>query len=189
MKTTSLAAILVLAAGSSLAAPAEYIVDPGHTYPSFEADHNGGLSFWRGKINSSSGKITLDKEATTGTVEITMDMASIDFGHDRMNDHAKSPDIFNVAQFPTATYKGTLAKFQNGAPTEVVGELTLHGVTKPVTLKVRKFLCKPVRNVEICGADAAGSLNRADFGVTYGLQMGFLPDVNLLIQVEARKAP
>lgn len=188
MKPMTLAAIVTLAAGNSFAAPVAYEVDPSHTYPSFEADHNGGLSYWRGKINSSSGKIVLDKEAATGSVEITMDMASIDFGHDRMNEHAKGADIFDVAKFPKATYKGKLAKFEKGAPTEVVGELTLHGVTKPVTLKIRKFMCKPVRNVETCGADASASLNRNDFGVSYGTQMGFSPEVTLAISVEARKA-
>lgn len=188
MKSMGLAAILALAAGSSLAAPATYNIDPGHTYPSFETDHNGGLSLWRGKFNSSSGKIVLDKEAQTGTVEIEVDVASIDFGLDRMNEHAKGPDFFDVAKFPKATYTGKLAKFQNGAPTEVVGELTLHGVTKPLTLTIRKFLCKSVRNVEVCGADATGSLSRVDYGMNWGLQLGYLPEVNLSIQIEARKA-
>ena len=89
--------------GAALAAPATYTIDPAHTYPTFEADHMG-VSLWRGKINSSSGKITLDRQAATGTVEVTMDMKSIDFGHQGLNDHAQTPDLFDTAKFPTATW-------------------------------------------------------------------------------------
>ena len=98
---------LAFAVGVS-AAPVTYEIDPAHTYPSFEADHSGGVSLWRGKINSSAGKITLDKEAGSGTVEVTMDMKTIDFGHQGLNDHASMPDIFDTAQFPTAHYSGRL---------------------------------------------------------------------------------
>ena len=86
-----------------------------------------------------------------------------------------------------ATYKGTLAKFVNGSPTEVQGDLTLHGVTKPVTLKINSFLCKqhPMTKKEVCGADASATINRSDFGITYGANFGFKPEVKLLIQVEA----
>ena len=106
------------AAGVS-AAPTTYEIDPAHTYPSFEADHSGGMSVWRGKFNSSSGKITLDKAANAGTVDVTIDMKSIDFGHQGLNDHANTPDIFDTAKFPTATYSGKLAGFANGAPKTV----------------------------------------------------------------------
>jgi polyisoprenoid-binding protein YceI len=174
-----------LALGVS-AAPVTYEIDSAHTYPSFEADHSGGLSLWRGKINSSTGKITLDKEAGTGTVEVTMDMKTIDFGHQGLNDHAMSPDIFNTAQFPTATYTGRLANFRNGAPTTVEGNLTLHGVTKPVTLTVNSFKCAPHRSGrEVCGADASATINREDFGVSFGKNFGFDMGVTLRISVEA----
>jgi polyisoprenoid-binding protein YceI len=173
---------------AALAAPMTYNIDPAHTYPAFEADHMGGVSLWRGKVNSSSGKITLDKAASTGTVEVTMDMRTIDFGHQGLNDHAQTPDLFDTAQFPTATYTGKLVNFQNGAPTAVEGTLTLHGVTKPVTLKLNRFLCKdhPMqRGKEVCGADAIAEINREDFGVAFGKQMGFTMGVTLRISVEA----
>lgn len=181
---------LALAAGSAaVAAPATYNVDPNHTFPSFEADHMGGVSVWRGKFNSSSGTITLDKEAGAGAVDIKIDPASIDFGHDKLNEHAKGTDLFDVAKFPTASYTGKLAGFKNGAPTEVDGQLTLHGVTKPVKLKINKFLCKPhpMSKKEVCGADASGSFKRDEFGLGYGQQMGFNMNINLQIQVEAVK--
>ena len=173
-------------AGSALAAPATYNIDPAHTYPTFEADHMG-ISFWRGKINSSSGKITLDKAAGTGTVDVTMDMKSIDFGHQGLNDHAQTPDLFDTAKFPTATFTGKLVKFKDGVPTAVDGTLTLHGVTKPVTLAINKFTCKehPMMKKEVCGADASAQINREDFGVAFGKQMGFGMGVTLRISVEA----
>jgi len=96
MKIALPLAAATLAAGATLAEPITYHVDPGHTYPSFEADHFGGLSVWRGKFDSSSGTIVLDKEAGTGSVDINVDTASIDFGHPKLNEHVKSPEMFNV---------------------------------------------------------------------------------------------
>jgi polyisoprenoid-binding protein YceI len=179
-----------LGTSAALAAPATYNIDPAHTYPSFEADHMGGVSLWRGKIKSTTGKVVYDKAAKAGTVEVTMDMKTIDFGHDKMNEHARSADIFDVAKFPTATFKGKLGGFKADAPTEVVGDLTLHGVTKPVTLKLNSFLCKdnPMNKKEVCGADAVANINREDFGVGFGKNFGFKMDVKLLISVEAVKA-
>lgn len=172
------------------AAPVTYNVDPNHTYPSFAADHFGGLSVWRGKFDSSSGKVVVDKEAGTGTVNITVDTSTIDFGHQKLNEHVKTPDMFDVAKYPTATYEGKLAKFKKGVPTEVDGTLTLHGVTKPVNLTIHKFLCKPnpMSKKEVCGADASASIDRADFGIDYGKAYGFDMGVKLQIQVEAIRA-
>ena len=187
MKIALSAAVLTLSAGSVLAAPVTYEVDPAHTYPSFEADHMGGLSVWRGKLDKSSGTIVFDKDKSTGTVDITVDTSSIDFGQEKLNEHAKSKELFDVANYPTATYKGTLAKFVNGAPTEVDGQFTLHGVTKPLTLKIDQFLCKPnpMTKKEVCGADAKATFNRKDYGMPFGEAYGFKMDVKLAIQVEA----
>ena len=180
----------VVAGSVAMAAPVKYNIDPAHTYPSFEVDHMGGLSTWRGKFNATSGTITMDKEAGTGNLDVKIDTTSIDFGHDKMNTHTKGTDMLDVEKFPTATYTGKLANFKNGAPTEVDGTLQLHGVSKPVKLKINQFLCKqhPMTKKDVCGADASGTFNRDDFGVSYGKQMGFKQDVVLRIQVEAAKA-
>ncbi len=191
MRTSFVSALLSVAcgalAGAAAAAPMTYEIDPQHTYPSFEADHMGGMSTWRGKINSSSGKIVVDKQAGTGTVDVTMDMKTIDFGIDALNAHAQTPDLFDTAKYPTAHYTGKLVKFQNGTPTEVDGTLTLHGVSKPVTLRINSFQCKdhPMKKKEFCGADASATLNRDDFGVDFGKTMGFKMGVTLRIQIEA----
>jgi len=176
-----------LAAVSALAEPATYTIDPAHTYPSFEADHMGGMSLWRGKFNTTAGSVKLDRAAKSGEVDITVQMDSVDFGHDKMNEHAKSADMFDVAKFPTATYKGKFSKWNGDAPTEVDGQLTLHGVTKPVKLTINSFMCKanPMTKKESCGADAVANINRADFGVNFGANFGFKMDVKLLISIEA----
>ena len=187
MKIALSAAVLTLVMGSALAAPVTYEVDPTHTYPSFAADHMGGLSVWRGKFDKSSGTVVLDKDKATGSVDITVDTNSIDFGLEKLNEHARTPDMFDVAKFPTATYKGKLANFKNGAPTEVQGEFTLHGVTKPLTLHIDSFLCKPnpMTKKEVCGADATATFNRKDYGLNFGEPYGFKMDVKLAIQIEA----
>ncbi|MBX9403357.1 YceI family protein [Lysobacter sp. BMK333-48F3] len=181
-----LATPFVFAAGAATAAPTTYEIDPSHTYPSFEADHMG-VSVWRGKFNKSKGSVVLDKQAGTGTVEIVVDTASIDFGHDGMNEHANKPDLFDTAKFPTAIYKGKLAGFENGAPTKAVGELTLRGVTRPVELKINKFKCMPHPRLkrELCGADASAQFQRDQFGMDAGKDWGFDMGVTLRIQVEA----
>lgn len=180
---------LLLAASSVSAFATTYNIEPNHTYPSFEADHMGGVSVWRGKFTKTSGTITLDRAAKTGTADITIDASTIDFGHAKMNEHAKSKEMFDVAQFPTAVYKGTAIKFDGDKPVSVEGTLTLHGVTKPVALTIKQFKCipHPMLKREVCGADASAIFNRADFGISYGLPM-FAPEVKLAIQVEAIKA-
>jgi polyisoprenoid-binding protein YceI len=187
MKTALAAVTLTLAAGYAVADPVTYQIDPSHTYPSFEADHFGGLSVWRGKFDNTSGTVVLDKDKGTGTVDVTVDATSIDFGMPKLNEHAKSAEMFDVAKYPTATYKGTLVSFKNGVPTQVEGQFTLHGVTRPLTLTIDQFMCKsnPMDKKEHCGADAIGSFNRADYGISYGDKYGFKMDVKLAIQVEA----
>jgi len=188
MKFKHLALLAAVFASSATFAAEIYKIEPSHTYPSFEADHFGGLSNWRGKFDKSDGTIVVDRAAKTGSVDITIDASSLDFGHAKMNEHAKGPDMFDVAKYPNATYKGKLV-FKGDVPTAVDGELTLHGVTKPVTLHINQFKCiqHPMLKKEVCGADASATFNRADFGVDYGVKMGFKPEVKLAIQVEAIK--
>jgi polyisoprenoid-binding protein YceI len=190
MNRIVLASMAVLVGASSLAAPVTYVLDPTHTYPSFEADHMGGLSVWRGKFDSSSGKVVYDKVAKAGSINVTVDMTSINFGMPKLDEHAKSAEMFDVAKFPTATYTGKFTKFDGASPTEAQGSLTMHGVTKPVTLTINSFLCKqnPMSKKEVCGADASATFNRSDFGVNFGDKYGFKQEVKLEIQVEGSPA-
>ncbi|WP_373989348.1 YceI family protein [Duganella sp. BuS-21] len=181
-----IATLLAMSAGSSIAAT--YNIDPTHTFPSFEADHMG-ISVWRGKFNKTSGTVTMDRAAKTGALDIKIEADSIDFGLDAMNKHAKDDVMFNVAKFPTVTYTSKSFKFDGDKLVSVDGELTLLGVTKPVSLKVDKFKCimHPRYKKEVCGADATAEFKRSDFGLNYGLP-NFSPEVKLAIQIEAIKA-
>ncbi len=190
MKKLLLTTALIAAATIANAEPATYNLDPAHTYPSFEADHFGGLSVWRGKFDKSAGKVVLDRAAKSGTIDVTVQTGSVNFGLAKMDEHAKGADLFDVAKFPTATYKGKFTAFNGDVPTEAKGEFTLHGVTKPLTLKINRFKCMPhpMLKKEVCGADASAEFNRADYGVSYGQAYGFDMGVKLAIQVEGVKA-
>src|ERR1035438_885622 len=164
-----LASLVTLISTMSFATPVTYDLDPRHTYPSFAADHMCGLSIWRGKVTDTSGRVVFDKDSKSGSVEVTVNMNSADFGLAKLDEHAKSPEIFDASKFPTATYSGTFTQWSGSTPTEVQGTLTLHGVTKPLTLKINSFMCKPnpTTKKEICGADASAQFNRSDFGITW----------------------
>src|SRR5450755_4772580 len=110
MNRIVLASLAAVVSTSAFAAPVTYVLDPSHTFPSFEADHMGGLSVWRGKFNSNSGKVVYDKDAKSGSIEVTVKMSSVDFGVPKLNEHAKYPEIFDPAKFPTATYSGKFTK-------------------------------------------------------------------------------
>jgi len=183
-----LAAAFAGAALPAVAAPDNYTIDPMHTYPSIEFSHMG-LSVWRGKFNKTSGKVSLDRAARSGTVEVTIDISSIDFGLAAMDEKARSDDFFDVAKYPTATYKGKL-KFAGDKPATVNGQITIMGVTHPATLSINLFNCMPhpMLKKEVCGADAEGDLNWSEYGMKmsqYG--QGDAGKVHLRIQVEAIK--
>jgi polyisoprenoid-binding protein YceI len=185
MKLKSLFAAL-LATASASAFAQTYKVDPGHTYPSFELGHNG-ISVFRGKFTRTSGTVTLDRAARTGTVDIAIDPNSVDMGHEKLNGHIKSPDMFNVAKNTAITYKGKVA-FTGDVPSTVTGDFTFLGVTRPLTLTINSFKCiiHPMTKREVCGADASGEFKRSDFGLTYGLP-NHGDNVKLAIQIEANK--
>jgi polyisoprenoid-binding protein YceI len=195
MKSLSVVLITMLGGTSLLgaaatAAPTTYTIDPDHTHPAFEVDHFGGLSVWRGNFKKTTGTVILDTAAKTGSVDAIIDTASIDFAHDKLNEHVSSPEMLDVVKYPTAEYKGQFVEFNEGGPKTILGNLTLHGVTKPVTLTINSFKCidHPMLKKQVCGADATGTFNRADFGVNYGQQYGFNQNVLLRIQVEGVKA-
>jgi len=181
---------LWLLAGAAAAAPVRYDIDPSHTYPSFEADHFGGLSVWRGKFKQTAGQVVLDRVGGTGALDVVVETDSIDFGLPQMNAVAKGQTLFDVERFPQARFRGQLEGFVNGAPSRAVGELTLHGVTKPLTMEIRQFKCMPhpLFRREVCGADVLATLQRDDYGIDWGKRNGFGMAVTLRIQVEALAA-
>ena len=178
MRKTALLSVLAVAAPlAATAAPDTYVIDPIHSFAYFSIDHLG-VSHVRGRFNKSSGKFMLDPAAKTATLEVVIDTASVDTGdHDKgsrprsRDEHLRSADFFNVAEFPQMTYKSTAVKFDGAAPAEIEGQLTLLGVSKPVTLKIERWVCKdhPMRKKPMCGGDATATIKRTDFGMKYGV--------------------
>jgi polyisoprenoid-binding protein YceI len=190
MKRIVLAPLAAFVCAAAFAAPVTYVLDPKHTYPSFSADHMGGLSVWRGKFTATTGKVVYDKDAKSGTIDVTVDLSSVDFGNAKLDEHAKSPEIFDTAKYPTATYSGKFTQFNASGPTEAQGTFTLHGVSKPLTLKIDSFKCmqSPMTHKEVCGADASATFDRSDYGVDFGKTYWFKMWVKLEIQVEGSPA-
>ncbi|HWX34547.1 MAG TPA: YceI family protein [Steroidobacteraceae bacterium] len=190
----ALVCVFSAACGPASASPATYKIDPNHTHPMFEADHLGGVSVWRGLFKKTSGIIAFDAAAQTGSIDVAVDIAGVEFGYGELNEvavNSSAPPIFEASKYPIAYYKGTLGDFVNGSPTTVEGQLTLHGVTKPFALRINSFKCiddHPLPKQQLCGADASGTFNRADFGITVGQRYGFSMEVTLRIQVEAIRA-
>jgi polyisoprenoid-binding protein YceI len=184
------AAVVVLAgslASLPLWAADTYTIDPNHTHPSYEISHFG-WSMQRGRFDKVSGKIMLDRAAKTGSVDVTIDVASVSTGVTKLDDHLKSEDFFNVAKYPSMTFKASKIAFNGDAPASVPGEITILGVTKPATLTVTHFTCgtHPMLKKDLCGADAWTSIKRSEFGMTkYVPNIG--DDVKLMVNVEAFK--
>ena len=187
-KFTALVATLLAAPLMASAQSATYSIDPTHTSVFFEALHFG-TSTNRGRFTKNSGTVVFDKAGKSGKVELTLDMAGISTGVGPFDNHLKSPDFFDVANHPTATFVGDRFTFAGDKVTEVAGTLTLRGKSAPVTLKAVRFNCfdNPMLKREVCGGDFETTIKRSLFGVNWGLQMGVADDTKLIIQVEAIK--
>lgn len=174
--------------GFSLTAMADsYTIDPAHTYPNFTINHLG-FSTMHGRFDKTSGKITMDREKGTGSVEVVVDMASVSTGFKKRDEHLRSPDFFNVAEFPTMTFKSTKVEFKGKGAT-VTGNLTMKGVTKPVTLAVDSINCgvHPFNKKQVCGFNATTTIKRSEFGIKYGLP-AVGDDLAITLEVEAVKS-
>ena len=183
-------ALLALSAGLSipaLAAPETYVIDNNHTYPKFEYVHFG-YSVQQSRFDKTSGKVTIDRTAKTGSVDITIDTKSVNTGSDAFNGHLKGDGFFEVDKFPTITYKSTSVKFDGDKPATIEGNLTVKGITKPVTLTLTGFNCMPhpISKKDVCGANAVAKVKRSDFNLSkYVPNVG--DEVTLSIAIEAGK--
>lgn len=165
------AAVLLLASLSAVAAPESFTLEPSHVYPHWSVRHLG-FSQLQGQFNTTSGKFTIDRQAHSGQVQVTIDAASLDSGHAKRDGHLKSEEFFNADKFPAITYRASKTRWDGDRLVAVDGELTLLGVTKPVTLTVSNMACgeNPMAKIQYrCGFDASTTLKRSDYGMTYGL--------------------
>lgn len=187
LKQNIIAVLLLASLPFATYAADSYSMDPQHTYAHFSVNHLG-FSTMQGRFDKSSGKVILNRAAKNGSVDVTIEAASITTGFGKRDDHLRSPDFFNVAEFPNLTYKSSAVRFKGDTPVSVEGNLTLLGVTKPVTLTIHSFKCgnHPMNKKELCGADASAQIKRSDFGMKFGLpNVG--DDIKLVFEVEAYK--
>jgi polyisoprenoid-binding protein YceI len=180
----------VLAAPLTAAAQAEnYLIDPYHTVPYFEVDHLG-FATMRGRFDRATGKFSIDRAAKTGSVELEIPTATVNSGDtDRgarprtRDEHLKNADFFNVQEFPTMTFKSTKVVFKGDEPAALEGNLTMLGVTKPITLNLDRWKCGPDIRTQgkryQCGGNASGSFKRSDFGMKFGLPTAIGDEVKL----------
>ena len=157
----------LLAAGISttaFAAPESYVLDPNHTVARFEYNHFG-FSTQQSRFDKNTGKIVLDRAAKTGSVDVSIDTTSINTGVPVFNGHLQGEDFFNTKAFPTITFKSTKVNFDGDKPSSIDGNLTIKGITKPVTLTVTSFQCMehPVMKRPACGANATTKIKRTEF--------------------------
>ncbi|MDH5552195.1 MAG: YceI family protein [Nitrosomonas sp.] len=185
--TLTLAAFLLVSSHQLLAAPERYTLDPTHTYLHFGISHLG-FSTMHGRFDQSSGHFMIDNAAKTASVKVNIESASINTGLEKRDDHLRSPDFMNSVEFPVVTYQSTTVRFDGDKPYVIEGNLTLLGVTKPVTLTITGFKCgtNPMNNRAMCGMDAVGSMKRSDFGMTYALP-GVGDELKLIIEAEGYK--
>lgn len=187
-KTTLITAVLLSAcATSAFAEPVTYTVDPTHTFASFEYTHLG-FSKQRSRFNDTTGTITLDQKAKTGNADITIKVDSVDTGSKVFDSHLTSSNWFDADVYPTISFKSTQFKFKGDKPAEVIGNLTVRDITKPVTLKITHFNCgvHPMRQKDACGANATTQIKRSDFGLGK-YAPGVSDETELSIAVEAIK--
>ena len=195
MRKPLLAGILLVACPLAAQAQAEnYKVDSLHSFPHFGVEHFGVTTMW-GRFDKMSGNFTIDRAAKKASVELSIETASVTTGDNdkgsrprSRDEHLRQADFFNTAEFPRMTYKSTNVKFNGDAPSEIEGQLTLLGVTKPVTIKIDKWVCRehPMNKRAMCGGDASGSFKRTDFGMKYGVP-ALSDEVKLKIGFEAYK--
>jgi len=184
---TLIAAAIATLSSSAFAAPVTFVLDGTHSFPRFSYSHFG-YSTQLSRFNKTTGKIVLDKEAKTGSVDVTIDTKSVDTGYDVFNGHIQGEDFFNTEKYPTATFKSTKVNFDGDKPSTVEGNLTIKGVTKPVTLTVSSFQAMPHPMVkkDAIGANASVKVKRSDFNMgKYAPYVG--DDVTIDIAVEAIK--
>lgn len=194
MKKTILGAIALAFPLAAQAQAENYKVDPIHSFPHFGIDHFGVSTIW-GRFDKMTGGFTIDRAAKKGAVELTIETASVTTGDNdkgsrprSRDEHLRQADFFNVAEFPRMTYKSTNVKFSGDNPSEIEGQLTLLGVTKPVTIKLDRWICKdhPMNKKPMCGGNASGSFKRTDFGMKFGVP-AIGDEVKLMINFEAYK--
>jgi polyisoprenoid-binding protein YceI len=181
-------ALLGALAAASAAAADVFVSDAPHTMAHFQTGHQG-IAWIHGRFNDVDAKIVLDRAAKQGSIEAVIRTASLDTGHEARDKHVRSEDYLDVAKFPTMTFKSSRLRFDGDRLAGADGELTIYGVTRPVTLDIPIFRCVEhrVRKTEVCGAEARTTIKRSEFGVKRGANVPLGDEVRITLQIEAYK--
>ena len=182
------ATLAALSMGTAQAQSATYVLDPTHTFVTFEIGHFG-TSTNRGRFDKKEGTVQFDRAGKTGKVDLTIDATSISTGTPPFDKHLQSADLFNAAKFPTIQFSADQFRFNGDKVSEVAGKLTLLGQTHPDTLKANTFNCyqSPMLKREVCGGDFETTIDRTQWGMDYGVSFGMPKTVRLIVQAEAIK--
>jgi polyisoprenoid-binding protein YceI len=185
MAYLSIVAMLVGSLQSVQAQAVTYRIDPVHSFIIFRVKHlNTGFAY--GRFNTFSGTIVVDeKNPANSSIELEIDANSIDTGNSQRDDHLRSPDFFSARQFPKITFKSTRVRKINDTTVEVQGDLTMRGVTRPITARVT-FTGKGrnQRGQEIIGFETTFTIRRSQFNINYGLNGGLADEVRVTFAVE-----
>ena len=181
------ALIFAVTASAAFAAPETYVLDGSHTFPRFSYSHLG-FSTQLSRFNTTTGKVVFDKVAKTGSVEVEIDAKSVDTGSALFNQHIQAEDFLDTAKYPKAIFKSTNVVFEGEKPVKIEGNLTIKGVTKPVTLTVTSFqaMPHPMQKKDAIGANAYTTIKRTEFNAgKYAPHVG--DEVRIDIALEAIK--
>jgi polyisoprenoid-binding protein YceI len=181
----SAAVAFALLTGSASAAET-YIIDPVHSQPMFEVQHMG-FSMQRGSFNKVAGKVMLDRAAGRGSIDVTIDTTSVRTIDPRLDERVKGEDFFDIAHYPTMTFRSSKLNFEGDRITGAEGDLTMLGVTRPVALKVSNFACgeHPINKRAMCGAEVTTTIKRSAWGMNAGIPKAVGDDVRIAIPIEA----
>ena len=186
IKFITLAVALLFSQGTQEVENKEFNIDAVHSTAIFRVHHVGAGMFY-GRFNDVTGMIALSGDTPSFDVSIAID--SVDSSNERLDSHLKSPDFFNAVEFPAMSFKSSSVKSVSDNNYEVTGEITMHGVTKPITVNMEKTGHVDGRRGEMIGFETEFELTRSDFGMNYGVESGSLGDkVKVIVALEAKRS-
>ena len=188
IKKNFFAAALALVSIAAHAEVATYVMDPKHTFVTFEIGHEA-TSTNRGRFDKKEGTVEFDRSAKVGKVNMSLDLASVNTGTEVLDKILRGSEVFDTEKYPKAVFVSDRFAFNGDKVSEVTGQLTLKGQTHPITLKATNFNCymNAYLKREVCGGDFRAAMKRSDWGLNYAINLGFVDDMALVIQVEAIK--
>jgi polyisoprenoid-binding protein YceI len=185
IRIASLVAFLTLLPSATLLAADTYKVDPVHSMVVFQINHMG-VSNVLGRFNAPAGTFVMDDDAANMSFQVTVPAANVDTNNAQRDTHLKSESFFDAKQFPDITFKSTAIKKTGDKTYDVTGDLTLHGVTKSITVPLNLIGTASTQQGDKAGFGGTFSIKRSDYGMTFMIG-GVGDDVTLWVNLEGTK--